>query len=54
MKVLLDTSVGMTNYLDPYYKVKIIGTNYYYMILCKRLRFLLNFSILLENVVSNT
>jgi len=27
MKVLLDTSVGITNYLDPYYKVKIIGTN---------------------------
>jgi len=25
--VLLDTSVGITNYLDPYYKVKIIGTN---------------------------
>jgi len=27
MKVLLDTSVGITNYLDPYYKVKIIGTS---------------------------
>jgi len=27
MKVLLDTSVGITNYLDPYYKVKIIATN---------------------------
>jgi len=27
MKVLLDTSVGITNYLDPYFKVKIIGTN---------------------------
>jgi len=27
MKVLLDTSVGITNYLDSYYKVKIIGTN---------------------------
>jgi len=26
MKVL-DTSVGITNYLDPYYKVKIVGTN---------------------------
>jgi len=25
MKVLLDTSVGITNYLDSYYKVKIIG-----------------------------
>jgi len=27
MKVLLNTSVGITNYLDSYYKVKIIGTN---------------------------
>jgi len=27
MKVLLDTSVGIANYLDSYYKVKIIGTN---------------------------
>jgi len=27
MKVLLDTSVGITNYLDLYYKMKIIGTN---------------------------
>jgi len=28
MKVLPDTSVGITNYLDSYYKVKIIGTNW--------------------------
>jgi len=28
MKLLLDTSMGITNYLDPYSKVKIIGTNY--------------------------
>jgi len=27
MKVLLDTSVGITKYLDLYHKVKIIGTN---------------------------
>jgi len=27
MKVLLDTSVEITNYLDPYYKVKIITSN---------------------------
>jgi len=27
MKVLLDNAVGITNYLDLYYKVKIIGTN---------------------------
>jgi len=27
MKVLPDTSVGVTNYFDSYYKVKIIGTN---------------------------
>jgi len=26
MKVLLHTSVGITNYLDPYYKVKTMGT----------------------------
>jgi len=28
MKLLLDTSMGITNYLDPYSKEKIIGTNY--------------------------
>jgi len=27
MKVLLDTSVGIINYLDSFYKVKIIVTN---------------------------
>jgi len=26
-KVLLDTSVGITYFLDSYYKVKITGTN---------------------------
>jgi len=28
MKVVLHTSLGITNYLDPYYKVKIMGTNW--------------------------
>jgi len=34
MKVLLDNSVGITNYLDSYYKVKITGTNYEKLVLC--------------------
>jgi len=27
MKVVLHTLMGITNYLDPYSKVKIMGTN---------------------------